>query len=186
MCIDWTDYRQLDRSGKAVLMNRHSRSIEAFAKQHGDGDVSKEHAITTTTWMLLFCSLQLTAAEIAEALLLCQVPFPFADWDGNGPHGAGVADEYGNDVIDRAMFMASQWHVDGYPDCFCTHEIGHTELGRVDDMRRVAKAGGMTTSFAHATEAGALAAKAACDVHNFTVMTEGYRNSRNVGATVTA
>jgi hypothetical protein len=125
-----------------------------------------------TAWVLALYSLELPAAEIAEAILLCEVQFPYADFDGSGPYGAGQSDALGNDIIDRAMSMASQWSDGGYPDCFAMQEVGYTKFGRLDRLHAVAKACQCSAEFLCELEAGAIAAKVACDVRNFLAMTK--------------
>lgn len=172
MAIDWNDYKSLSRADKASRMNQFDREMESTAKAASKGDIDAESAVTMTAWVVLMRALELSAAEIAEAILLCETPFPYADFDGRGPYGGGDRDQVGNDIIDRAMCMASGWKEDGYPDCFCMHNIGYTKFGSMDRLHAVANAGRLPQTFVAELEAGALAAKAACDVLNFMVMTE--------------
>jgi hypothetical protein len=177
MAIDWTDYRRLSRADKASRINQFDSEIEAIAKQQPGNDVISAATIEMTSWVLMLRALELKAAEIAEAILLCEVPFPYADFGGDGPYGNESGYRRGNEIIDRAMRMASQWSEGGYPDCFAMHDIGYTKLGRLDRLRAVAKATGCSEAFTAEIEAGALAAKAACDIHNFMVMTDDYADS---------
>jgi hypothetical protein len=177
MAIDWTNYKTLTRAEKAVRINQFDREMESIARRAWKGDVHAACSMELVAWVLLLRKLELAAPEIAEAILLCEVPFPYADHDGTGPIGGGEADASANEIIDRAMHMASQWSDAGYPDCFTMHDIGYTKFGRLDRLRVVAKAGECPETFVAKLEAGAVAAKAACDVHNFMMMTERYSSS---------
>jgi hypothetical protein len=177
MTIDWKNYRALGRADKAERMNKFNREIEATAKATCPDDIYKASGVEMVAWVLLLRSLELTGAEIAEAILLCEISFPYADHDGAGPLGGGDADRNANEIIDRAMHMASQWSDAGYPDCFTMHDIGYTKFGGLDRLRVAAKAGQCPETFVAELEAGAVAAKAACDVHNFMMMTERHSSS---------
>lgn len=177
MAIDWTNYKTLTRAEKAVRINQFNREMESTARRACKDDIHAAFSIEMVAWVLLLRSLELTGAEIAEAILLCEIPFPYADYDGNGPLGGGDADRSANEIIDRAMHMASQWSDAGYPDCFTMHDIGYTKFGRLDRLRVVANAGECPGTFVAELEAGAVAAKAACDVHNFMMMTERHSSS---------
>lgn len=174
MAIDWTNYKTLTRAEKAVRINQFDREVEATARGACGDDVMAAHGVEVAAWVALVRALYLSAAEIAEAILLCEFQFPCVDFDGKGPYGGGDEDRVGNDIIDRAMHMASQWSDGGYPDCFCTHDIGYTKFGTVDRLRALATEGRCPESVVAGLEAGATAAKAACDVLNFMVMTDGH------------
>jgi len=173
MAIDWTDYRRLRRADKASRMNQFECEIEAIAKQHPGNDVISAATVEMTSWVLMLHSLELRAAGIAEAILLCEIQFSSVI-GGVGTYGDESDDRRANEIIDRAMHMASQWSDGGYPDCFAMHDIGYTKFGRLDRLRAVAQAAGCSEDFAAQLEAGAVAAKAACDIHNFMVMTDDY------------
>lgn len=184
MAIDWTNYKALGRADKAALINRFDRETRSAAQGTCQRDVRVEYALIETAWMLRLRTLNLCAAEIAEAILLCEIPFPYSDYDGDGPIGQGQVDKSADDIIDRAMYMASQWKDGGYPDCFCMHDIGHTKFGSLDRLRAVAMVGEFSETVANEIEAGAIAAKAASDVHNFLMMTE--RSAASSGEKVPA
>jgi hypothetical protein len=173
MAIDWTNYKTLSRADKAALINRFDRDMEVTARGACGDDVIAANGVVVAVWIALVRTLNLSAAEIAEAIMLCETFSPYVDFDGKGPYGSGATDRVGNDIIDRAMSMASQWSDSGYPDCFCTHDIGYTKFGTVERLRDVATAGRCPESVIAHLEAGATAAKAACDVLTFMVMTEG-------------
>ena len=183
MATRFADYKTLDRAGKASRINAFHRDNERAAKTAFPDDVHRQGAMETTAWLLLIHSLALSAAEIAEAILLCEIHFPWWDDDGSGPYGGDAATNGAdNALIDRAMYMASEWSVDGYEDCFTMHEFGWTKFGSLERIRAVAQAGGLERKFVADVEAGAIAAKAACDVANFFVMTAGYEPSSAAAA----
>ena len=172
MTNKWADYRNLNRTEKAVLINEFERKMVSAGKSIFGDDIHKAGALETAAWMLLFTQEKFSAAEVAEAILLCDPQFPYGDFDGKGPYGGCEADTYGNEVIDRAMSMAAQWGQGGYAECFCMHDIGFTKFGQADAIRRVCEDRGLTAVASAVIEAGALAAKAASDVYAFTIMTE--------------
>jgi hypothetical protein len=168
--IDWSNYKSLPRADKAERMNKFDRTTSKLVMNApGDAEWMARVRMERSLWVNLFRGLTLTASEIAEAILLTDPHFVYAV---ESPVNSGTKYERESDsVIDRAMDMATQWNEDGYADCFCMHETGHTHLGGTNEMLGLLSISSCSDAEAQAIEAGCIAAKAAADVMNFLMMT---------------
>ena len=168
--IDWSGYKSLPRAEKAERMNKYDRTTRDLAMNTpGEAEWMARVRMERSLWVNLFRGLTLTAAEIAEAILLTDPHFVYAV-----ARPVNSDSEYAREsdsVIDRAMDMATQWNEDGYADCFCMHETGHTHLGGTNEMLGLLSLSSCSDAEAQVIEAGCIAAKAAADVMNFLLMT---------------
>jgi hypothetical protein len=168
--IDWSGYKSLPRAEKARRMCSINDLI--WDRYHAlPGQWSPEqYAAEKADWIFLFRQLSLNAAEIAEAILLADPRFGNYD----RPPGNATTDctcEC-DEIINRAMSMATQWHDDCYQDCLGMYEVGHTFFGGMREMRATLAEAGYPEAEADAIEAGAAAAKFGSDAMTFFIFTE--------------
>jgi hypothetical protein len=167
---EFSDYKSLSRSERAERISKADHSLGEAAKIASPDDWGKESDIKKSLWMVFIHQMDLSAAEIAESILLRD---PLLMWWERGAPVNAIEQVEANRIIDRAMNMAAQWNDDGYADCFPMAPRDRcTELGWVMTIRSMAKSQGWDSEFANRLEAGAIAADVASEVRNFFAMTE--------------